>query len=105
MRLVKLGHTILDRKRALTIEDIIFAAEKANLKAELQITSLKHVGQTRRQKWPLRNHFSIFYPFELKVCRMEDRVFQTIVRFLLLDFNRFWRENDVVSLTGKLNFN
>ena len=33
----------------------------------------KHGGQTRRQKWPLRSYFSIFYLFELKVCRMVER--------------------------------
>ena len=59
-----------------------------------------HIGRLKVHPW---NNFSIFYVFELKLCRMvELRIPKN--RMLFFDFNGFWRENDVTRLTAKFKF-
>ena len=57
--------------------------EKLSKFLRLIITVGKHAG---RQKWPLRNYFCSFYPFELKVCKMVRHIFPTVKSALLLFF-------------------
>ena len=51
-----------------------------------------------------RNYVFIFYSFELKLCRMVELCIPKHPMFFVLDFNGFWRENDVKRLTAKFKF-
>ena len=66
MRLLRLGHTILDGQILEDInEDMIFAVEnfKAILKVELQITSLNTVGKQDAKS----GHFGTTFPFFIRL--------------------------------------
>ena len=68
--------------RSLSLLESRLIWEKLSKFLRLIITVDKHAG---RQKWPLRNYFCSFYPFELKVCKMEH-TFPPVKSALLLLF-------------------